>query len=488
MAAHIPQGADSETKALHEALAAFCTQFVRGELPELQRDLFCGARLIPIAKKPSGIRPIAVGETLRRLAAKCLVEKHQAAVIEYLEPLQLGVGVRGATEAIIHRVKEWLHSGVPADHALLLLDFSNAFNTLDRTAMLRAISERCPHFLPYARFCYGAPTPLLGPGCSLNSQCGTQQGDACGPLFFAVTVHPLAVQAAQAPDTTLAAWFLDDGSQAGSVAGLAEAVAKLEPAAAAIGLKLNRAKCKLFGPGLLDDLPAPLRGILWVPWTSGVRVLGTPVGRSPFVRAELAQVYAKLEAALDKLQCLGDPQAASHLLRCCLGAAKVVHLLRTASYTECAAFAKKVRALLKSAWGTVIGATLTEAHWSLASLPVRLGGFGASDPVIIHPQAAVASFLSAASGRAGLPLTRLDPDLRDAVEGLCLTLPEMAAPLRDLWLSVSLPVLLDDPRAESWAEQKVWNMRPSLSASTVKPPTVWSGCASSAREPTVGLG
>ena len=158
----------------------------------------------------------------------------------------------------------------------------------------------------------------------------------------------------------------------------------------------------------------------------------------------------------DKLQRLGDPQAASHLLRCCLGAAKVVHLLRTASYTECAAFAKKVRALLKSAWGTVIGATLTEAHWSLASLPVRLGGFGASDPVIIHPQAAVASFLSAASGRAGLPLTRLDPDLRDAVEGLCLTLPKMAAPLRDLWLSVSLPVLLDDPRAESWAEQKVW--------------------------------
>ena len=148
-----------------------------------------------------------------------------------------------------------MHSGMPADHALLLLDFSNAFNTLDRTATLCAISERCPQFLPYARICYGAPTPLLGPGCSLSSQCGTQQGDACGPLFFAVTVHPLAVQAAQVPDTTLAAWFLEGGSQAG-FAGLAEAVEKV-------------AKCKLFGPGLLGDLPAPLRGIPWVPWTSG---------------------------------------------------------------------------------------------------------------------------------------------------------------------------------------------------------------------------
>ena len=399
MAAHVPLGNDSETRSLHEALAAFCTQFVRGELPPEQRDLFCGARLIPIAKKPSGVRPIAVGETLRRLAAKCLVEKYQSTVLEYLTPLQLGVGVRGATEAIIHRVKEWLHSGVPADHALLLVDFSNAFNTLDRSAMLRAISERCPHFLPYAVFCYGSPTPLFGPGGCISSQCGTQQGDACGPLFFAVTVHSVAEQAAQAPGTSLAAWYLDDGTQAGPISGLA--VEKLEPAAAAIGLHLNRAKCKLWGPGLLDELPAPLQGIPWVPWTSGVRVLGCPVGRAPFVRSELNLVYDKLRAALEKLQCLGDPQAASHLLRSCLGASKVVHLLRTAPYSECVDFAKRIRSLLVSAWGAVFGTSLGEANWALASLPVRLGGFGASDPVVLHPQAAVASCLSAASGRSG---------------------------------------------------------------------------------------
>jgi hypothetical protein len=164
MAAHIPQGADSETKHLHEVLAIFCTNFIRGTLPHDHRDLFCGARLIPLAKKPSGVRPIAVGETLRRLSAKCLVGRYQPAAVETLFPIQLGVGVRGATEAIIHKAKEWLHSRIPADHAMMLLDFSNAFNSLDRSAMLRAIADRCPHFLPYAAYCYGAPTPLLGPG------------------------------------------------------------------------------------------------------------------------------------------------------------------------------------------------------------------------------------------------------------------------------------------------------------------------------------
>ena len=149
-----------------------------------------------------------------------------------------------------------------------------------------------------------------------------------------------------------------------------------------------------------------------------------------FVRSELSSVYSKLDAALEKLECLGDPQVASHLLRCCLGASKVVH---TAPYAECAEFSKRGRSLLKACWGTVIGNTLTEANWSLASLPVRLGGFGASDPAVLHPQAAVASFLSAASGRAGLPLTRLHPDLLAAVDALCLTVPQMAKPLREHW-------------------------------------------------------
>ena len=106
MSAQLPRGTDPETLDLHNALALFCAEFDRGKPPGDQRDLFCGARPIALAEGPAGVRPIAVGETLRRLAAKCLVEKYQAAVDERLTPLQLWMGIRGATEAMIHKVKD----------------------------------------------------------------------------------------------------------------------------------------------------------------------------------------------------------------------------------------------------------------------------------------------------------------------------------------------------------------------------------------------
>ena len=65
------------------------------------RDLFCAARFIALPKKPHRVRPIAIGETLRRLAAKVLISKFQGECTADLASLQVGVGQPGATEAII---------------------------------------------------------------------------------------------------------------------------------------------------------------------------------------------------------------------------------------------------------------------------------------------------------------------------------------------------------------------------------------------------
>ena len=42
-----------------------------GELPEEDAPDFCGARLYAGNKKSGGVRPIAVGNILRRLVSKC---------------------------------------------------------------------------------------------------------------------------------------------------------------------------------------------------------------------------------------------------------------------------------------------------------------------------------------------------------------------------------------------------------------------------------
>ena len=107
-AVHLVEAVNKNTNAtpLLEALAVFCEDFANGRLPAEARDWFCGARLIVIPK-PQGIRPIAIGETLRRLAAKALVLQFQGAACEKVLPSQLGVSIPQATEIIAHAVQAW---------------------------------------------------------------------------------------------------------------------------------------------------------------------------------------------------------------------------------------------------------------------------------------------------------------------------------------------------------------------------------------------
>ena len=53
------------------ALTDFTNQVLAGRCPEAVAPVFFGGRLLALSKKTGGIRPIAIGFTLRRLASKC---------------------------------------------------------------------------------------------------------------------------------------------------------------------------------------------------------------------------------------------------------------------------------------------------------------------------------------------------------------------------------------------------------------------------------
>ena len=75
-----------------------------GNVPPDVVPHLCGASLLPCTKKNGGLRPIAVGEVLRRLISKCISSAVQNEASRILSPLQLGVGVPGGCEAIVHVV------------------------------------------------------------------------------------------------------------------------------------------------------------------------------------------------------------------------------------------------------------------------------------------------------------------------------------------------------------------------------------------------
>ena len=160
------------------------------------------------------MRPIAVGITVLTLAGKLLLGRYQDEAAAKLAPEQLVVGVKRGAELIVHRLRSWASRALP-DHFLLQLDFRNAFNTVLREALLQAIKEQCPWFLAYAKACYGSAVRLFSvDGLLLFSREGVQQGDPCGPLFFAVAIAALTRSLSSVPGIW-SVWFLDDGHLAG---------------------------------------------------------------------------------------------------------------------------------------------------------------------------------------------------------------------------------------------------------------------------------
>ncbi|CUG93625.1 Hypothetical protein, putative, partial [Bodo saltans] len=91
---------------LTDAIARFASSVVCGDLPSDILRFFFGARLSALAKKEGGIRPIASGETLRRVAARALIRRFRNVLAAlFLPHRQFGVGVANGCEALALAVR-----------------------------------------------------------------------------------------------------------------------------------------------------------------------------------------------------------------------------------------------------------------------------------------------------------------------------------------------------------------------------------------------
>jgi len=139
-------------------------------------------------KKDGGMRPIAVGYTLRRLVAKFVVSMVSSEASSFLKPRQIGVGLKFATEAVAHASRSYI-SNLTVGQAVLKLDFNNAFNSVHREVMLSALGEKIPKLQPFVNLCYGESSYLFFGDEIVMSEEGAQQGDPLGSLLFCLAIH-----------------------------------------------------------------------------------------------------------------------------------------------------------------------------------------------------------------------------------------------------------------------------------------------------------
>ena len=155
---HLKDMIGAQTGTTGQRLLTLLTEFTNlclsGRVPMTVRPVFCGAKLCALSKKDGGIRPIAVGCTLRRLVAKAACSAVRDRVAESLAPLQLGFGVKQGAEAAAHAARCYISNLGPGE-AFLKIDFTNAFNAVSRDEIFRSAEEDVPELLPFINVCYG---------------------------------------------------------------------------------------------------------------------------------------------------------------------------------------------------------------------------------------------------------------------------------------------------------------------------------------------
>ena len=165
------------------------TEIALQENNKTSLEAYIACRLIPLEKKPSGVRPIGIGEVLRRIIGKAVMSEINQELKESAGSLQLCAGQKSGCEAAAHAMRE-IYQEAETD-AVLLIDASNAFNCLNREAMLHNIRYVCPELATYVINCYKVPSRLfVAGGIEISSSEGTTQGDPSAMPSYAVGILP----------------------------------------------------------------------------------------------------------------------------------------------------------------------------------------------------------------------------------------------------------------------------------------------------------
>ena len=109
-------------------------------------------KAIALNKIAGGIRPIVIGYTLRRLAAKCAARYACEKLQDFLSFRQADIGVFVGCKAVVHATRRIIDN-MTADDVVVKLEISNACNRLHRDYMLCCVAERIPEIY---KFCYAS--------------------------------------------------------------------------------------------------------------------------------------------------------------------------------------------------------------------------------------------------------------------------------------------------------------------------------------------
>jgi hypothetical protein len=398
--------------ALREAVAELAramtnTLFESDEEQQLLRALLAN-RLVALDKCP-GVRPIGIGECLRRLIAKVVALKTKDEVAAAAKSDQLATSLQAAIEGGAHAMREQWEKLADETHedgyGMLLVDASNAFNALNRAAALwnaRQQWRSCARFLFNTYRSYSLlvirSSAAPGTGTIMLSREGVTQGDPLSMFMYGIAILPLIRRCKmEEPDSTQV-WYADDSSAAARLTRLRQWFDLLLADGPSFGYFPEAAKSYLIVRPRYMQLAKRIFAGVSVQIVQGQRFLGSFVGSEPLKAQYVLEKTRKWVATIKRLAEMSDsqPQAAFTAFQKSLSA-EWTYLQRILPDTE-EHFEDVERAITKALLPKLLGRTsITELEREMYALPARAGGMGIPDPSSKSPTSPFATSRAASS-------------------------------------------------------------------------------------------
>ena len=374
----------AESFRFPSALTTAVNDFASGLAPSFLKRFVAGGVSIALKKSETAVRPLACGDPIRRLVAKCFCVGGKEDISLAFKDRNYGVGCPGGVEVVAHSLRDTLETHKTSKFGLLKIDFRNAFNEIKRDHFVKKVSEMFPAMSSWTQWCYGESTMLLyDHEHIIESQAGVQQGDPLGPLYFCCGLNGLVNEIAKL-NPVYNKWYMDDGGIVGDVELLKKVWDLLKTRGPALGLHLNPSKCEWSWLDPSCPLPCPIRldgvsdenQVKLVP-TSEIQMLGVPLGNDAFVSNFVEKkLIGNLCETVSKLVEFEDSQAASYLLRVSYSIVRAVHFMRTTPLHQWEKQGEKFDGMMQDAAGKILGTSMSERASVQAALTPKLGGLG----------------------------------------------------------------------------------------------------------------
>lgn len=233
---------------------------------------------------------------------------------------------------------------------MVKVDLRNAFNSLERDDLLKAILKSSPNIYRFMQ-----------------------------QHFSTVIAEFLQRQAynrviPQALKSELNVWFLDDGTLIGDIETVKNDLLVIKEKFKTMGFEMNIDKCELYD--LNDDSEDQIQ--FFKDDFPGIKViseltllLGAPITQNAVFHKKIVE----MELLISRLDIL-NKHVAYFILKHCFGIPKLTFLIRTTPLWKFPDIVSRIDSSIKSTIESICNVHFDEYQYSVSSLPRRFGGLG----------------------------------------------------------------------------------------------------------------